>query len=166
MMKVRPYLPKDASDICAIYNHYITHTTITFETSPITPAVMHQRLQNYARTHHVLVGEVEGKILGYAYASPYRQRPAYQYSTETSVYLKQGHGGCGYGRLLYETLLDTLTSNGFHTAIAGIALPNEASLRLHEKLGFQKVAHFAQVGRKFDQWIDVGFWQRLLTLPH
>lgn len=161
-MKVRPYQAQDAQAICEIYNHYILHTVITFEVEALTPQQMEQRIQGYACDYPFLVGLVQGEVVGYAYGSRYRARSAYQNTVETSIYLHHQQGGRGYGGQLYRALLETLAQQGYHTALGGVALPNEASERLHEGLGFHKVAHFAQVGHKFDQWIDVGFWQKML----
>jgi L-amino acid N-acyltransferase YncA len=109
-----------------------------------------------------LVYEVEGRIIGYAYASKWRLRRAYQYSVEGSVYLVQDYAGRGVGTLLYQALINELTKQNVHAVLGGIALPNPGSVALHEKLGFVKVAHLPQIGRKFDQWLDVGYWQLIL----
>ena len=98
---------------------------------------------------------------GYAYAAPWRARAAYRHSVETSIYLAPGAGGRGLGARLYRALFAALPSH-VHAAIGGVSLPNPASVALHERLGFRKVAHFREVGRKFGRWIDVGYWQRLL----
>ena len=103
-----------------------------------------------------------GKPVGYAYASPWKARPAYRWSAEVTVYLDPTCAGRGLGKRLYGELLAALKSQGMHAAIGGIALPNEPSVGLHEKCGFRKVAHFAEVGFKFGRWIDVGYWERLL----
>jgi phosphinothricin acetyltransferase len=106
-----------------------------------------------------LVAEVDGSLAGYAYASRWRERPAYRYTAESTIYLSQESGGHGYGSKLYNALLDELRAGGFHAVIGVITLPNPASIALHEKLGFSKVAHFSQVGYKFEHWLDVGYWQ-------
>ena len=100
--------------------------------------------------------------MGYAYATAWRVRRGYRYSTEVTVYVDPGAGGRGIGSLLYTDLIAALQERGIHAAMGGIALPNDASVALHEKFGFKKVAHFEQVGVKFDRWIDVGYWQRIL----
>lgn len=102
-------------------------------------------------------------VAGYAFATKWKGRCAYRFSVETTVYLDDAVRGNGIGTALYRDLLARLTSMGFHTAIGGIALPNDASVRLHEKLGYRKVAHFQQTGFKFGKWIDVGYWQVMLT---
>lgn len=149
----------DASAITAIYNHYILHTTITFELYPITRGETVKRMEKYKEIGPYLVYEENGEVIGYAYVSRFRERQAYEHSVESSIYLKNGCGGKGLGTRLYSELLSLVLLQR-HTIIGGIALPNEASVRLHEKCGFRKVAHFSEVGWKFDKWIDVGFWQK------
>lgn len=104
----------------------------------------------------------DGDVIGYAYASKWKGRCAYRFAVETSVYVDSSARGAGVGTVLYEALFAALGGRGIHAAIGGIALPNEASIALHERFGMKKVAHFEQVGFKFDRWIDVGYWQRLL----
>jgi phosphinothricin acetyltransferase len=104
-------------------------------------------------------------VVGYAYATKWRVRPAYRHSVESTIYLDQAFAGRGLGRVLYETLLDELRRRELHRVIAGIALPNEASVGLHEAIGFRKAAHFSEVGRKFGRWIDVGYWELKLPTP-
>jgi phosphinothricin acetyltransferase len=108
------------------------------------------------------VAEHEGEIIGYAYAWPFEDREGYRFAVETSIFIRQDRVGGGVGRMLYADLLASLKQNGFATAVARIALPNPQSERLHEKLGFKKVAHFERIGHKFDRWLDVGYWQRTL----
>ena len=162
-MIIRPALPSDASAIAAIYSHYILNTTISFEELPVDAADIGQRMASvHIAGMPYLVVEEDGDVSGYAYATAWRARPAYRTSVETSVYLRDGTRTRGTGTLLYRALLDQLKRDGYHLAIGGIALPNAASVRLHEKLGFEKVAHFSEVGGKFGRWIDVGYWQMRL----
>ena len=156
---IREATSSDAASIADIYNYYILNTVITFELDPITPQEIIKRMEKHKETGPYLVSEEEGEVIGYAYASKFRERPAYEHSVETSIYLKNGCGGKGLGTRLYAELLSQ-TALQRHTIIGGIALPNEASVRLHEKCGFKKVGHFSEVGRKFGKWIDVGFWQK------
>jgi phosphinothricin acetyltransferase len=109
-----------------------------------------------------LVAEEDGTVVGYAYATKWRTRPAYRQSVEVTVYVASDRRRRGIGSVLYDSLLDELRDHGIHAAIGGIALPNPASVALQEKFGFEKVAHFAEVGFKFGKWIDVGYWQRIL----
>lgn len=156
---IREAIFSDAASIAEIYNYYILNTVITFELDPITPQEIAHRMEKYKEVGPYLVCEEDKEIVGYAYVSKFRERPAYQHSVETSIYLKNGCGGQGLGTKLYGELLSQVSLE-HHVIIGGIALPNEASVKLHEKCGFKKVGHFSEVGRKFDRWIDVGFWQR------
>ena len=157
---IRPATAGDAAAICAIYNRYVTATTISFEEEPVAEAEMAQRIADVQGGALPWLAMAKGdRLIGYAYATKWRVRPAYRTSVETSVYLDPGCAGRGAGTLLYRALLGELRTRGLHLAIAGIAQPNEASVRLHEKLGFVKVAHFGEVGRKFERWVDVGYWE-------
>ena len=109
-----------------------------------------------------LVAEEGGRLSGYAYAAPWKARSGYRHSAEITVYLDPDHGGRGIGSALYQALFPQLQDRRIHAVMGGIALPNQASVALHEKFGLRKVAHFEAVGFKFDRWIDVGYWQRLL----
>lgn len=157
---IRPVTPADAARICAIYNHYVTTTTVSFEEQAVTEPEMAQRIADVdAGGLPWLVLEVDGTLAGYAYATKWRVRPAYRYSVESSVYLDQAYAGRGLGKMLYGALLDRLRERNLHIVIGGIALPNDASAGLHEALGFRKVAHFSEVGKKFGRWLDVGYWE-------
>jgi phosphinothricin acetyltransferase len=157
---VREALISDAKTIAEIYNYYILNTIITFELDPITPQEIVNRMEKYKTVGPYLVYEEAGEVTGYAYVSKFRDRKAYENSVESTIYLKNGFGGKGTGFKLYIELLSQVSTK-YHVIIGGIALPNEASVRLHEKCGFEKVGHFLQVGRKFGKWIDVGFWQKI-----
>jgi phosphinothricin acetyltransferase len=153
----------DASAISAIYNHYVLETTISFEEAAVTPAEMARRIQETLQSLPWLVWQDGAAIHGFAYASKWKGRCAYRHSAEVTVYLDPRSTGRGIGSQLYEVLLADLRQRNLHAAIGGIALPNPASIALHERLGFRKVAHFEQVGWKFGRWIDVGYWQLLLN---
>ena len=161
---VRDATFRDAQAIADIYNHYITNTTVTFEELPVTAAVMRSRIQ---QAHDLslpwLVLEQGAMLVGYAYASRLKERSAYRYAVEVSVYLAHDVTRRGYGSALYATLFERLAGAGLHVAIGGITLPNDSSVALHEKFGMKKVAHFTEVGLKFDQWLDVGYWQKALV---
>ncbi len=159
---IRPVTLEDAAAIADIYNYYILHSTITFEEEALVPAEMARRIQSIATRFPWLVYESEGDIWGYAYATDWRTRSAYKHTVETTVYLKHDATYKGVGSALYAALLQELRARNMHAIIGGIALPNEASVRLHEKFGFVKVAHFKDVGYKFGQWLDVGYWELLL----
>jgi len=157
----RPAAAADAAAICDIYNHYVLGTTVSFEEEAVSAEEMAGRMARVAEAHPWLVFEEGGEVLGYAYASRWKERSAYRQSVETTVYVKDGCHGRGIGTCLYRGLLDALRKGGFHAAMAGIALPNEKSQGLHEKLGFRKVAEFLETGSKFGKWINVGYWEYL-----
>lgn len=160
---IRDGLADDAGAIAAIYNHFVLNTAISFEESEVDVSAMAGRIADVqAAGLPWLVAERNGKLLGYAYATRWRVRHAYRHSVETSVYLAPDAASQGLGSMLYEVLLERLRQSGYHLAIGGIALPNPASIALHQKLGFEKVAHFKEVGFKFGEWRDVGYWQRTL----
>lgn len=161
---LRPASAADAAPICAIYNTYIATTTISFEEDAVTEQDMARRIDDVrAADLPWLVLEVDGKVVGYAYATKWRVRAAYRHSVESTVYLDKAFAGRGLGRVLYSALLDELRKRELHLVISGIALPNEASIGLHEALGFSKVAHFSEVGMKFGRWVDVGYWELNLS---
>jgi phosphinothricin acetyltransferase len=154
----------DAAALTDIYNPYILETTITFEEQSIASSEMASRIAETGKTGlPFLVARIDGAPVGFAYASKWKGRCAYRHSTETTVYVGRDSWRCGVGTALYRKLLNLLQGAGMHAAIGGIALPNEASIALHERLGFTKVAQFREVGYKFDKWIDVGYWQRLFV---
>lgn len=160
---IRPATTRDAEAVARIYNHYIANTTITFEEQAITSPQMAERIGKVASASLPwLVAEHDGRVDGYAYATPWKERSAYRFSVEITVYLATEAVGRGIGSALYEALFAELDKRGVHAAIGGIALPNPASVALHEKLGMKQVAHFEQVGFKFGQWLDVGYWQKTL----
>ncbi len=159
---IRAIRPEDASQICAIYNYYIENTIVTFEETPVSESEMKSRIVQNTQKHSWIVYEQDGEIIGYAYASEWKSRCAYKYSVETTVYLKNDAKGHGIGSILYGELIRLLREKNLHAAIGGIALPNEASVALHEKFGFEKIGQFKQVGYKFDTWIDVGYWELIL----
>jgi L-amino acid N-acyltransferase YncA len=160
---IRSATAADAEAIATIYNHYVRETAVTFEEETVPSAEMAGRITEVAAASLPwLVTEHAGSVAGYARASKWRPRSAYRYSVETTIYLSPQHVGAGLGGKLYRELLGQLKSRGLHLAIGGIALPNDASVALHEKLGYRKVAHFSEVGFKFGRWIDVAYWQLAL----
>ncbi len=156
---IRDVTKLDSKKIAEIYNYYIVNTVITFETEPVTESEIEKRISTIASKYPWIVYEEDDKILGYAYASKWKSRCAYNNTTETTVYLNHNQKGKGIGTLLYQELLDRIKEMKIHSIISGIALPNEASVALHKKFGYTKAAHFIEVGYKFDKWIDVGYWQ-------
>jgi arsenate reductase len=160
---IRPTLPDDAEQIAEIYNHYVRTSAITFEETAVSAPEMAGRILEIQSSPLPWLTAVKGaRIVGYAYAGKWKTRSAYRFSTEVTVYVGPGLEGTGVGSALYRQLLASLESSGVHAVIAGIALPNHASTRLHEKFGFKKVAHFQEVGFKFDRWVDVAYWQLVL----
>jgi L-amino acid N-acyltransferase YncA len=160
---IRNATTADAASIADIYNHYVTNTVVTFEEEPVSPAEMAGRIEEVTSASLPwLVAERGGRVLGYAYASQWKGRAAYRFTKEITVYVGQRALGQGLGSRLYTALFPILADRGIHTVLGGIALPNPASVALHEKFGLAKVAHLEEVGFKFGQWIDVGYWQRTL----
>lgn len=137
-------------------------TWISFELDPPTPEEMVGRIADYGASHVWLVAEVDGAVAGYAYGAPHRTRAAYASSCDVAVYVDPARSRQGIGRRLYAVLLPLLKRKGGHAALAGIALPNEASIGLHEAMGFTPVGIYREVGWKLGGWRDVGWWQRLL----
>lgn len=160
---MREFAQQDVGPANALTNWYIEHTAIHFAYETHTEAAFETAWLEGSRSHPWLAAEVEGVFAGYAKAAVWRDRKAYERTCETGIYVQRGMEGKGVGLALYNELLPRLKAAGFHTVIGGMTLPNAASAALHERAGFRKVAHFEQVGRKFDQWHDVGFWQ--LTFP-
>jgi len=157
-------MPSDADDIAAIYNHYIEQTVVTFEEDAVTAEDIATRIAETAHQElpYMVAEDSGGTVIGYAYASKWKGRCAYRYSVEVTVYLAPDQGGQGVGTQLYQHLFEWLGKSGFHVAIGGISLPNPASIALHEKFGMEKVGHFHEVGFKFGEWVDVGYWQGMI----
>ena len=146
-----------------IYNHYIVNTVVTFEVDEVSRDEILGRMQAVQSVSLPwIVAESDGQIVGYAYANRWHSRAAYQRSSETTVYLDPNHCGRGVGSRLYERLLELVGQTEIHTVVGGIALPNDASVSLHERFGYKKAAHYSQIGFKFGRWIDVGYWQRMM----
>ncbi|NJN28323.1 MAG: N-acetyltransferase [Cyclobacteriaceae bacterium] len=159
---IRNAVLSDAPQIAAIYNHYVAHTIVTFEEEALNATEMSDRIAAITKKYPWIVYESAGQIMGYAYAADWKVRRSYRFSLEGTVYLKKGAERQGIGSALYGALIDLLKPTNIHALIGGISLPNEASIALHEKFGFKKVAHFPEVGYKFEKWIDVGYWQLML----
>jgi len=158
---IRPVTEHDVANICDIYNYYVENTAISFETETISIIEMEQRIQNQSIDYPWLVYELEGKVVAFAYANKWKARSAYRFTLEATIYLSGDCQGKGIGTKLYQSLFDDLATRTVRSVMAVIALPNAGSIALHEKMGFEKVAHFKEVGYKHDTWIDVGYWQKL-----
>jgi phosphinothricin acetyltransferase len=162
-MTIRPADPqRDAAACAAIYAPYVESTVISFEDVAPDPAEFAHRIEKYATTHQFLVAEADGAVVGYAYACEWAVRPAYRWSVEASVYVDSQHRGGGVGRALYTELFERLRAQGFRIAVAGVTLPNPASIGLHESFGFEPIGALRDIGWKMGGWHDVGYWQLYL----
>jgi phosphinothricin acetyltransferase len=150
---------RDAAGCAAIYAPYVLASATSFEETAPDEGEMTDRIDRISTTHSWLVAERGGELLGYAYACRHRERPAYRWATDVSVYVDEGQWRRGVGRRLYEDLFVHLRRQGFRTACAGITLPNLASVALHERLGFAPVGVYRRIGWKAGAWRDVGWWQ-------
>ena len=159
---VRPAVEDDAAAVTRIYAPYVERTAISFEEIVPTTDEMAARITKCRTRWHWLVAELDDEIVGYAYGSQHRERPAYRWSVEVSAYVDGRHHRKGIGRALYEPLLADLAEKGFCHAFAGITLPNDASVKLHAAMGFLPIGTFRSVGLKFKRWHDVAWFQRTL----
>jgi phosphinothricin acetyltransferase len=166
---VRPAEESDAAAIAEIYAPYVRDTAISFETEPPTAAIMAQRIARTLETHPWLVADGGGEVIGYAYAGKHRERAAYRWTVDTTVYVETAAHRRGIGHALYRVLLDMLRQQGFRSAFAEIVLPNPGSVRLHESAGFKPIGIHKGIGFKLGRWHDIGYWRMGLadsdTLP-
>jgi phosphinothricin acetyltransferase len=154
---------KDAAACAAIYLPFVTESATSFDEDPPTADYFAHKIEELSATHPFLVATEDAEVIGYAYASEYRTRVAYRWSAEVSVYIHADHRGKGVGRALYNSLLDLMRRQGFRSAVAGITVPNEASIALHESCGFEMVGVFRRIGFKLGEWRDVAFLQLQLA---
>lgn len=162
-MRVRDATVEDGAALAAIYNPYIAQSTSSFEETAVTGDLMSGRVsKTQFEGYDWLVCESESGVLGYAYSGRWMARHAYRFTVEVSVYVAEAAQGRGVGRTLYDALFERLRRKDYHSVIGIITLPNPASVALHERYGMEQVAHYREVGRKFDRWIDVGQWQAKL----
>ena len=157
---IRDVCLEDAEAITAVYNPYILHTDISFEVDPVDSSEMERRITRVTAIYPWLVYEYQGEVTGYAYASRWKERAAYRYCVETTIYLRSDNIGRGQGTELYRALLNRLPVHDVQIAIGCIALPNPASVALHEKVGFVPTGVIPEVGCKFGRWIDIGYWRK------
>lgn len=162
-MRVRVASERDAEALAAIYAPIVATTIISFETEPPSADEMRTRVRGTLRTYPWLVAEQDGEVTGYAYATQHRVRAGYRWSVDVSVYIGERARRRGVGRALYAELFPILERQGFVAAHAGIALPNVASVALHESFGFEPIGVYRGVGFKLGQWLDVGWWQKPLA---
>jgi phosphinothricin acetyltransferase len=157
--RIRNARKEDCEAIADIYNYYVENTDISFEETKVSREEIEKRLLNITKEYPWIVYEKDGVIRGYAYLSKWKDRSAYRFTAETTIYVRSDEMGRGIGSLLLGRLMETVRSTKIHVLMAVIALPNEKSVRVHEKYGFRKVAHFTEVGFKHGKWIDVGYWE-------
>lgn len=160
---IRPVSPQDALDIAEIYNEYILHSTATFETEPLSVEEMRIRLCEISADFPYFVYERQGRVMGYCYAHLWKERAAYCHTYETTIYLHPQVLGASIGKRLMQKLIETCRERDCHALIACITEENEASCRFHERLGFRRVSHFRQVGRKLGRWLDIVDYELLLN---
>jgi len=153
----------DAKAIVKIYNHYIKSSIATFEEEVISEEEIKNRITKVSKDYPRIVYEENGIVSGYAYATRWKDRNAYRFTAEIAVYVENGNEGKGIGTELLKNLIELSNKKGLNKLMAGIAIPNEASIALHERFGFEKCAHFKQSGYKFGKWIDVGYWEKILV---
>jgi L-amino acid N-acyltransferase YncA len=162
-MEIRKVTLDDASRICSIYNYYIVNTAITFETEPVKEDEMKQRIADIINEGlPYYVGVIDGKIVGYYYIHKWNNRCAYSSTKEVSIYLDKDQKGKGLGSILFDHLFKNVDREKVHVLISGITIPNDSSVKLHEKFGFKQASHMKEIGRKFEEWRDVGHWQIIL----
>lgn len=165
MIRIRAAEDRDADAIAAIYAPHVSRGVASFEDSAPSPDDMRARMARIEGAYPWLVADEDGRVLGYAYADRFRDRSAYRWAVETTVYVAAEAQRRGVGRLLYDVLFDILKEQGFSQAIAAISLPNDASIQLHESVGFRRAGVYRQVGWKLGRWVDVGLWQAELADP-
>jgi L-amino acid N-acyltransferase YncA len=163
---VRDASEDDALACAAIYAPYVRETAVSFEGEPPTPAQMAERIAAATRTHAWVALEDDDRVVGYAYGGPHQKRAAYRFSCEVSVYVEQGRQRTGSGRALYEALFARLAARGYRMAVAGMTLPNEASVGLHRAMGFEPIGVYWRIGWKLGAWHDVAWMQRALGVEH
>lgn len=159
---IRQYTPSDLNPMREIYNHYVENSLLTFDEVALTAAAFQEKFSTVFSSFPCLVFEKEGKVIGFTYASEWKSDPAYRFTVSSSIYLDPMSLDRGTGTALYRKLIEELREMKIHSIVAEILMPNEKSTRMHERLGFGKVAHLSQVGYKFNKWIDVSYWQLVL----
>lgn len=150
---------RDSAGCADVYGPYVRDTVISLEEEPPTTDEFARRIAQFSATHAWLVAEVDAELAGFAYASPHRARASYRWATDVSVYISSHHHRSGVGTALYRALFGLLVRQGFRIACAGVTLPNQGSVAIHESFGFRLVGIYRRVGWKFGDWRDVGWWQ-------
>ncbi len=165
MQVIRTVTENDAERMAEIYAPFVTDTSISFEIEPPTAEQFRERIRSTLIRFPWLVTEVDGRIAAYAYATRHRERAAYQWSVDVSVYVDPAYHRRGIGAALYRRLFEIVRAQGYYNAYAGVALPNEASVSIHESLGFQLIGTYRHTGYKFGKWHDVAWFQLTLREP-
>ena len=160
---IRPLHINDAQELLDIYNYYVLNTTVTFDIEALTIEIFREKLNQINEDYPIIVFEENNEILGYAYGSRFRPKPAYNFVVESTVYVKHTAHGKQIGTKLYAELIRLLKETNLHTVLGVLTIPNEASIKLHEKFGFEQVANLKEVGLKFGEWQNVGIWQLKLN---
>lgn len=159
---IRQFKPSDLNPMREIYNHYVENTLVTFDEVALNEQEFADKLNPVIHKYPCFVYEKEGQVLGFSYATEWKENPAYRFTVSTAIYLDPEAIDKGTGTALYKKLIEELREMNTHSIVAGILMPNEKSTRMHERLGFSKVAHLSQIGFKFNKWIDVSYWQMIL----
>jgi L-amino acid N-acyltransferase len=162
MLQIRDAVPADIPIMMNIYNEAVRNSTVTFDLEEKTLADRQAWFAGYGKDYPLIVAEFTGEVVGYCSLSRFRERAAYASTAELSIYIAIPHQGIGVGSKLMSEIIDRGTKRGFHTVVSGINNGNQASIKLHEKFGFQHVGHLREVGRKFGEWLDVFYYQRML----
>lgn len=159
---IRDVSLSDAKRIHEIYNEYVEDSRATFQEKRLSPMEIKDKIQKITKIYPWIVFEENNQVVGYTYADKWKEKSAYRYTVETSIYLDSGHLGKGIGSKLKGTMIEKLRESEFHCVISAISLPNPSSIAMCEKFGFQKVGQLREIGYKFGEWIDVGYWQLIL----
>ncbi|MBD0833305.1 N-acetyltransferase family protein [Aestuariibaculum sp. TT11] len=160
---IRPVSFSDAQQLLNIYNYYVINTDVTFDLQPLSLQEFQDKLHEITKAFPFIIYEENNEILGYAYAGKFRSRPAYNHTLESTVYVKHNHYGKQIGSKLYAELIKQLKQTNCRVVLGVLTLPNNASVKLHEKYGFTKVGHLREVGYKFNTWLDVGIFELKLS---
>lgn len=162
LIMIRDVTLSDAERICDIYNKYVEETQVTFAERPLSLKEVQSHIQTVIKSFPWIVYEQDNRVVGYTYADKWKEKTAYRYTVETSIYLDKAYHGRGIGSKLKGAMIERLKAQGFHCVISAISLPNPASIAMCEKFGFQKMGQLKEIGYKFDEWVDVGYWQLIL----
>ena len=161
-MIIRNVLISDIPQVVEILNYYVGNDSCTFQINPYTISEISEKIAEITKVYPYIVMEEDNEVIGFAYASRWREKQAYDKSAETTIYLNPQQKHRGLGKILYQELIEQLRQKNFRLLVACLTLPNPSSVRLHESLGFEKAGEFRDAGYKFNRWCDVGFWQKVL----